>query len=85
MQNTTRFVPTTEVLRRTGISRTNLNSQIKRGLFLEPVKIGVRNIAWPEHELEALLRFLISNPSQDELKAFVARTHDARTNDEVVA
>lgn len=85
MQNTTAFVPTAEVLRRTGVSRTNLNSQIKRGLFLEPVKIGVRNIAWPEHELEALLRFMISNPSQDELKAFVTRIHQDRMKSEVLA
>ena len=83
MQKPTVLLPTKEVLRRTGFSRTTLYSKIKGGLFICPVKLGERNIGWPEQEVETLLRFIISEPSNIELEGFVTRVHVGRTTDQV--
>jgi len=36
-----------------GLSRTAIEERVKAGTFPQPIKIGQRNIAWLETELEA--------------------------------
>ncbi|MFB0875327.1 MULTISPECIES: helix-turn-helix transcriptional regulator [unclassified Sphingobium] len=49
MQNLIRLP---EVIRRTGKSRSRIYEDMARGEFPLPVKIGVRAIAWPVHDID---------------------------------
>lgn len=42
-----------EVCRRIGISRSEIYRRIATGDFPQPVKLGERASAWPEHEVTA--------------------------------
>ena len=41
-----------EVIRRTGRGRSGIYSDMAAGTFPAPVKLGVRAVAWAEHEIE---------------------------------
>ena len=81
MHQDTVFISTKEILRRTGYSRTRLHSKIKEALFISPIKFGDRNNVWPQNEVESFLRFMISEPSNEQVKEFVGRIHDRRKTD----
>jgi prophage regulatory protein len=42
-----------EVERRTGLSCTTIYRLMDEGAFPRPLRIGVRAVAWPEHEIDA--------------------------------
>ena len=78
MHQDTVFISTEEILRRTGYSRTRLYRKIKEAPFISPIKFGDRNNVWPQNEVESFLRFMISEPSNEQVKEFVGRIHDHR-------
>ena len=41
----------TEVKARTGRSRSSIYADIKAGRFVAPIRIGLRAVGWPEHEV----------------------------------
>lgn len=60
-----------EVLRLRGRGKTAHYNDIAAGLFTHPVQIGVRAVAWPEHEVEALNAARIAGRTDDEIRALV--------------
>jgi prophage regulatory protein len=51
----TQFLRRPEVSRRTGLCRSSIYQQVEAGTFPQPVKLGLRAVAWVEDEVEAWL------------------------------
>ncbi|WP_419714879.1 helix-turn-helix transcriptional regulator [Fundidesulfovibrio soli] len=49
-----------EVLNRVGYKRSRFLELVRLGVFPRPVKIGVRAVAWPESQIDALVERLAS-------------------------
>lgn len=45
---------------RTGLSRTTIHTQVRKGLFPKPVSIGLRAIGWLEDDIEAWIAHRIA-------------------------
>jgi len=78
-----KYVTLTEVLRRKGGGKSSLYSAINAGDFPKPIKLGLRRIGWPQHEVDAVMQFLLRGETQTELKAFVKKIEAKRTQREV--
>ena len=63
----------------TGIKRSALYQHIATGLFPKPIRIGARAVAWPQHEVEAIVRARISGADDDAIRKLVAELHEARS------
>lgn len=63
----------------TGLSRSSVYAQVREGLLPPPVKIGMRSIAWPSNEVEAVRCARIARWSDDRVRELVAEMVDART------
>ena len=61
-----------------GISRTTLYERIKHGLMTPPVKIGLRSVAWPEHEVKAVICARIAEKFEDEIRGLVVQLQEQR-------
>ena len=59
------FITLPEVLRRKGGGKSTLYAEIKEGYFPRPVKLGLRRIGWPEHEIDAVMQFFLRGETQD--------------------
>lgn len=66
------FVRLPEMLQQLAIGKTSLYARIAKGTFPPPVKFGYRVSAWPQHEVDAVIRALLRSASEDELRALVA-------------
>lgn len=69
-------IPT--VLKRRGVSRSGHYADIKAGLFPKPVPIGLRAVAHPDYEVDALNAAMIAGMSADEVRALVVTLEAAR-------
>ena len=69
-------IPT--VLKRRGVSRSGLYAHIAARLFPKPVAIGLRAVAYPDYEVDALNAARIAGRSDDEIRALVVRLEAAR-------
>ena len=49
-----------QTLAKTGLTRTALYAAVNAGTFPKPVRIGLKAIAWPDHELDAWIEGRIS-------------------------
>ena len=67
-----------DVLKRRGRSRSSHYADIKAGLFVKPVLIGLRAIGTPDCEVDALNAARIAGKSDDEIRALVLRLETAR-------
>jgi len=47
--------------------------RVSQGLFPRPVKLGARSVAWPEHEIEALISARIASQSEEEIRELVSQ------------
>lgn len=63
---------------RTGDSRSGGYAKIADGLYPRPVKIGIRSVAVPEHEIDALIRARTAGKSSEEVRNLVAELHAKR-------
>ena len=79
-------VPTSTTLMRrpaveatTGIKRSALYQHVSKGTFPKPIRIGARAVAWPHHEVEAVVRARISGADDDAIRKLVAELHEARS------
>ena len=66
------------VLKRRGKSRSSHYADIKAGLFVRPVKLGLRARGTPEDEVDTLVAATISDKSDDEIRTLVVRLEAAR-------
>lgn len=66
------------VLRERGRSRSAHHLDIQQGLFTRPVRIGLRAVGWPTHEVTALNAARIAGKSDEEIRALVAKLEAAR-------
>ena len=60
-----------EVLRRLATGRSTLYAKVQQGVFLKPVKLGKRKIAWPQHEVDQMMIFYLRSPSEEQAQDFV--------------
>lgn len=67
------------VLERRGKSRSSHYADIKAGLFVRPVRLGLRARGTPEDEVDALVAATIAGRSEDEIRALVVKLETART------
>ncbi len=58
----TRLLRKPEVLNRTGLATSTLYAYMAQGTFPKPVKIGPRNVAWPE---AAVSDWIASRPAAE--------------------
>ena len=66
------------VLKRRGKSRSAHYADVQAGLFVRPVKLGLRSRGTPEDEVETLVAATISDKSGDEIRALVVKLEAAR-------
>ncbi len=66
------------VLKRRGRSRSAHYADIKAGLFVKPVKLGLRASGTPDDEVDALVAATIAGKSEAELRALVIKLQAAR-------
>ena len=66
------------VLKRRGRSRSSHYADIKAGLFVKPVLIGLRATGTPNNEVEALNAARIAGKTDDEIRALVVKLEAAR-------
>ena len=66
------------VLKRRGKSRSSHYADVKAGLFVRPVKLGLRARGTPEDEVDALVAATIADKSDDEIRALVVKLEAAR-------
>lgn len=77
---TTKILRCPTVQAKSGRSRSSLYADIAAGVFVPPVKIGLRASGWPEHEVEAILASRVAGKSDEEIRALVRDLVSARSN-----
>lgn len=60
-----------EVITKTGLSRSTLYLRIKQGLFVPPISLGARAVGWLSSETDAILGAMIAGKASDEIKVLV--------------
>ena len=60
------------------LGRTQLYANIQRGLFVKPIRLSERAVAWPAHEVDALCAARIAGKSDDEIRALVSQLEASR-------
>lgn len=78
MPHTTSLLRRPEVERRIGRSRASVYADIAAGVLPRPVKIGQRAVAWPSHEIDAVISALTAGATPEEMHALVNQLHAAR-------
>ena len=66
------------VLKRRGKSRSAHYADVKAGLFVPPVRLGLRARGTPDDEVNALVAATIADKSDDEIRALVVKLVTAR-------
>jgi prophage regulatory protein len=61
------------VLERRGRSRSSHYADIKAGLFVKPVLIGLRATGTPDYEVDALITARIAGKTDEEIRALVIK------------
>lgn len=69
------------VLARLGASRSTVYCWITRGVFPPPVTLGPRLRAWPESELDSIVRARVAGRSDEELRRLVCELVGRRGRD----
>jgi len=63
---------------RTGLSRTTLWRHAEDGLLPKPVKLSGHIVAWPVHEVDAVLAARLRGANDAQIRALVAELTQAR-------
>ena len=66
------------VLKRRGKSRSSHYTDVKAGLFVPPVKLGLRARGTPDDEVDILVAATIADKSEDDIRALVVKLVAAR-------
>lgn len=62
----------------TGMSCTMIYRYISKHLWTKPVKLGTRNIGWPEREVEILMAARIAGQTDKQIKQLVKQLESER-------
>ena len=62
----------------TGLARPTVYVRIKNGLFVRPVKISERAVAWPAEEVAAINAARIAGKSDEEVRELVTQLEQQR-------
>ncbi|GJL76086.1 AlpA family transcriptional regulator [Nitrosomonas sp.] len=54
-----------------GVGNTTFYEQLNAGLITPAVKLGVHAVAWPKHEIQAIVAARIAGQSDDQIKQLV--------------
>ncbi|ADP72327.1 Prophage CP4-57 regulatory [Rhodomicrobium vannielii ATCC 17100] len=60
-----------DVRARLGCSVSNLYSQMAAGMFPRPIKLGPKYSAWPEYEVEAIIKSRVALYTDEQVKKLV--------------
>ena len=60
------------VLIKTGRSKSSLQLDEKNGLFVPPISIGARSVAYIRHEVDAVINARIQGQSNEQIKQLVS-------------
>ncbi len=66
------------VISATGLARPTVYLRIKNGLFVRPVKLSERAVAWPADEVAAINAARIAGKTDAEIRELVARLEQQR-------
>ncbi len=66
------------VLALTATSRSTHYQQIKQGLMVKPIAQAIQAVAYPEHEVQAIIAARIAGKSDDEIRKPVADLTEQR-------
>jgi|GEM_PF-1042642 len=69
---------TSTICKKRGRSRSSHYADIKAGLFVKPILIGLRATGIPDYEVDALIAARIAGKSDDEIRALVIKLESAR-------
>jgi prophage regulatory protein len=67
-----------ETIHRVRRSRSSIYSDVQRGVFPKPIKLGPRSIGWPEKEVDTILDARIAGESEDDIRELVILLEGAR-------
>jgi prophage regulatory protein len=59
------------VIQRMGRSRSSIYQDIDRGVFLKPIKLGLRSVGWLTSEVDTLIEARIAGLDEDEIRDLV--------------
>ena len=62
-----------DVMRRTGKSRSTVYAECTAGLFPRPVRLGLRAVGWPAHEVDQINTARIAGASDGAIRRLVAQ------------
>lgn len=69
-----------QVLQKTGYrSHTSIYEAVKAGTFPRPVRLGLRAVGWPDHEVETILKAWVAGVSESEIRNLVESLHHRRS------
>jgi len=69
----------------TGRPRSTTYSDVRDGRMVPPVRIGLRAVAWPAHEVDAIVRARIAGADDDNIRALVRQLVACRGGDSTTA
>jgi prophage regulatory protein len=79
VRNMAQLIRLRRCLEKSGDTRSPWYAKVLAGLMTRPVKTGSgRAVAWPEHELDAIINARIAGASDDEIRKLVGKLHAAR-------
>jgi prophage regulatory protein len=61
------------VLKKADVAKTTFQNQMNEGLMTPPVHVGARRVAWPEYEIDEILKARIAGKSDFEIKTLVTK------------
>ncbi|MCB1936736.1 MAG: transcriptional regulator [Nitrosomonas sp.] len=65
------LIKNTEARSSLGVGNTTFYEQLNAGLITPAVKLGVHSVAWPKHEIQAIVAARIAGKSDDQIKELV--------------
>ena len=66
------------VINETGYARSTLYLHMSQRLWTQPVRLGLRSVGWPAHEVTALNGARIAGKSDEEIRKLVLKLEAAR-------
>lgn len=75
----TQLIRRPEVLVLTARSKSALQLDEKNGLFITPISIGERAVAYVKHEVEAVIQARIEGQTPEQIKVLVQKLTNQRT------
>jgi prophage regulatory protein len=69
-----------QVMEAVGLGKSSIWEMVKSGLLPQPVRIGLRAVAWPSWEIETILDAQVAGCSRDDIRVLVSRLAAERSD-----